>query len=914
MDIESNFNIELNVKHQNRLPNSVHRLTFGNFLYLNAQSLRNKLTDLQDFVDSLNYQVHVILVTETWIRDNEKKYYNLMGFHAFHSTRPNGNGGGVSIFINNNFDTGNVLFEESINNNNILLVSLIKHQLNIAVCYRQPNNSQDLNCSIFLNKLDLLLNAYKKIIFFGDFNINLFCDTSYINEYKNVIQSNGLTFLNSLSCDFPTRLNSRFESNTCIDHIFTDFHYHKSDFSYNLFYFDNLGDHKNLLLNIVKENHDDKNERIKSYKVINNNRIFSTKVLEKINTDSFETYIKKIREIIIQNTQEIKINQKGNKPFISQRILNIITIRNKYLRLKSKFPDDTNIIERFNFYRSLSKKEISKAKRDYFEKQFAKSVNDPKKVWQHLNTLLYNKSFNYNPSCSLLIDNGIAITQKQSIAEHFNSFFIKVADDITSKINVNQIEHDSILNNETYKINCNFICPVVTEDEVKLIIENLKVSNAVDFYGMSNNFVKFHKNSLSNNLAKLINKYMFQGIFPDVLKLGIVTPIYKNGNKTSCNNYRPITINPILGKIFEYAIYRRFQNHLDDNNIIHRNQFGYVKHSNCEIAAAHILNDVYKLVDEKKSVSLTCIDLSKAFDCIQFNILILKLRKLGLDSFFLNLLISYLQGRKQAVKIDDSLSKFLLINVGSPQGGVLSGPFFDLYINSIFNLELNGKLTLYCDDMSLVNNGNDTKDLKLSIEQDLNVIQIWLKNHFLSPNVSKTKYVLFQGRKKFEDFTEQALNIKFNGSVIERVESVKILGLIIDELLSYKSHTDEIKKRITPFIYALRRARKFITEQTAMNLYYAHVQSHLIYMSTIWSGISQGLMKSLEVLQRKALRIVLRKSWFAGKDVLYNIKLLPVSVICDTNCCLQVFKIASNLIKNNCFEVCSTKARKNAGK
>jgi hypothetical protein len=258
-----------------------------------------------------------------------------------------------------------------------------------------------------------------------------------------------------------------------------------------------------------------------------------------------------------------------------------------------------------------------------------------------------------------------------------------------------------------------------------------------------------------------------------------------------------------------------------------------------------------------------------------------------------------LHGRKQAVKIEDSLSEFLLINVGSPQGGVLSGPLFDLYINSIFNLELDGKLSLYCDDMSLVNNGNDKKDLKLSMEKDLNLIQIWLNNHFLSPNASKTKYVLFQGRKRFEDFTEQALNIKFNGNVIERVEHVRILGLIVDELLSFKCHTDEIKRKITPFIYALRRARKFITEKTAISLYYAHVQSHLIYMSTIWSSISQGLMKSLEVLQRKALRVVLGKSWFAGKDVLYNIKLLPVSVICDVNCCLQVFKISSNLIKNN---------------
>jgi hypothetical protein len=108
-----------------------------------------------------------------------------------------------------------------------------------------------------------------------------------------------------------------------------------------------------------------------------------------------------------------------------------------------------------------------------------------------------------------------------------------------------------------------------------------------------------------------------------------------------------------------------------------------------------------------------------------------------------------------------------------------------------------------------------------------------------------------------------------------------------------------IKKRIVPFTYALRRARKIITNKTATDLYYAYVQSHFVYMSAVWAGLSGGLMKSLEVLQRKALRIVNKKGWFAGKEVLYSIRFLPVSVMCQVNSCLLIFKIISNLIKNN---------------
>ena len=904
MNTEENYNVEINVKHYNTLPNSIHRRSFMNCLYLNAQSLRTSLFDLQDFIDSLNYRIHLVLVTETWLSPDEGRSNNLQGYHAYHSMRPDGSGGGVSIFVHNNFDTANVIFEESINNNNILLISLIKHQLNIALCYRQPNNRLDLNGSIFIKKLDILLNEFKKIIFFGDYNIDIFANTTTlpkttIDNYINLIESNGLVFLNSRSNQFPTRISNQFNTSSCIDHIFTDLQFHNDDFQYNVYYFDNIADHKNIILNIVKDNHEDQSDIIKCFKIINNKQIASLKLFENIKTDNFETYVNKIHKIITDNTLEIKMNVTGKKPYINQRILNIITIRNKYLRLKSKFPTNTYFSERFKFYRSLCRKETQKSKKDYFNDQLAKNVLNPKKTWQHLNTLLYNKSPNSNHSCTLLVDNGISINKKESIADHFNRHFVNVSNQVINQINFNQSEYDEFINSETYEISTNFACPSVTEDEIKLIIENLKSSNAQDCYKMSNNFVKYHKNSLSKNLSILINTHLFNGIFPDVLKLGLVIPIHKNGNKTFCNNYRPITINPVFGKIFEYVIYRRLQDHLELNNIIHRNQFGYVRKSNCEIAALHILNDIYSSVDEKKPVSLTCIDLSKAFDCIQFHILVEKLRKLNLDPFFLKLLTSYIYGRKQAVVIDGVLSIFLLINGGSPQGGVLSGPFFDLYINSIFNLNLNGNLILYCDDMSLINYGQDRIDLKIKIEQDLALIHKWLNCHLLCPNVTKTKYVLFHGRKRFENFTERAMNIRFNQSIIERSESVKILGLTIDEELSFKEHVDQIKKKITPFIYALRRSRKYITEKTAKDLYYAHVQSHLVYMNTIWSGSAIGLINSLEILQRKALRIVLNKSWFAGDNILYSQRLLPVSVMCQTNCSLMVFKMISNLIKNN---------------
>ena len=298
------------------------------------------------------------------------------------------------------------------------------------------------------------------------------------------------------------------------------------------------------------------------------------------------------------------------------------------------------------------------------------------------------------------------------------------------------------------------------------------------------------------------------------------------------------------------------EEHVDNNKILHTNQFGYVKRSNTEVAVSHILNPIYTHLDSRKAVSMTCIDLSKAYDCINHKILIMKFKKLGLSKSFLNLLISYLKNRIQATKIGDKLSNFIKIIFGTPQGGVLSGLFFNIYVNSIFKLPLSGDIFLYCDDMSIVNNSSNTSFLKDMIERDLRLISDWLDIHILVPNISKTKYVLFHNRIRFEDFTEHALNIKFGNITIECVEVTQVLGIKIDETLSFKWHIQSIQNKITSFSYALKRIRHLLSDQTLLMLYYAHIQCHLNYMSFIWAPINQNLMNSLEVTQRKFLRVI----------------------------------------------------------
>lgn len=185
------------------------------------------------------------------------------------------------------------------------------------------------------------------------------------------------------------------------------------------------------------------------------------------------------------------------------------------------------------------------------------------------------------------------------------------------------------------------------------------------------------------------------------------------------------------------------------------------------------------------------------------------------------------------------------------------------------------------------------------MQHDLAIIDEWLNFHYLISNYSKTKYILFTGKRKFESSTEPSLDISIGSKVIERVEYIKIVGLLIDESLSFSCQTDQLKNKIIPFVSKFASIRRFISQKTALMLYHAHVYSHMIFMNSIWSIAPKYLTESIGVIQRRALRYVYRKSRYCSNAELFNSKILPLSLVCEYNQYLIVFKIIRNKIKNH---------------
>ena len=290
------------------------------------------------------------------------------------------------------------------------------------------------------------------------------------------------------------------------------------------------------------------------------------------------------------------------------------------------------------------------------------------------------------------------------------------------------------------------------------------------------------------------------------------------------------------------------------------------------------------------------IDLKKAFDTIDHEILLSKLELYGFKGASLNLFRDYLSDRTQVTVINNVKSETSRIRCGVPQGSILGPLLFLLYINDLPNCNLLSDVRMYADDTNLTFASSDPEELFSSLTHDLNNLKQWLDSNRLSLNVLKTK-CLFTGTRHKISLLPSEPHICLDGHLIERVNSYKCLGVQVDETLSWEAHISEVVSKVAKVLAALRRLRPICPQSTLVAIYKSLILPHLDYCSAVWGCIGNGLSQKLEKLQNRAARIITGSGWdVRSAQILCALKWESLADRRSKQLKSLMFKTANNLV------------------
>lgn len=359
--------------------------------------------------------------------------------------------------------------------------------------------------------------------------------------------------------------------------------------------------------------------------------------------------------------------------------------------------------------------------------------------------------------------------------------------------------------------------------------------------------------------------------------------------------------------MFESLCCDRINSFLTKHKIIHENQFGFQKNSSALSAAASLVDMLQRNLDSISSRTACCvfIDLKKAFDTVPHELLLDTLDNYGIRGNANKLLSEYLTDRKQYVDINGKTSDELSNEnrFALPQGSNLGPLLFILYINGIFNLKLKGTLMLFADDAVLVYFDNDIQMLKDNIQHDLNIIANWLSRKKLTLNAEKTKFMLIKPGVSVEPMNTD-FSLFIDNKQISRVPSFKYLGITLQENLKWDLHIDSICRKIMGISCVVKRLGGQINNTTKIALYYAMVNSHLTYVSPVWStSATNNNVNRLQIVQNQAIRSIFYSEYnhhcMSTTDIRKKYAILNVRQIMRLNEMLMYFKLKKNKFKCN---------------
>lgn len=365
----------------------------------------------------------------------------------------------------------------------------------------------------------------------------------------------------------------------------------------------------------------------------------------------------------------------------------------------------------------------------------------------------------------------------------------------------------------------------IGEDLVMHVLTNLKNKTCYGFDRLPMRLLKDAKEHLKRPMTILFNKIADEGV-PEIWKTSRIIPIYKKGDKTKIENYRPISNLCSLAKVYERCLLH-FITELDKKsgyNLTGKTQMGFKKGHSTTSLALTLQSKIARAIDNGKMAGLLSLDLTAAFDLVDHETLFNRMTSLGIPNQLVGLIKDWLSNRNAYVETNQTCSNFFRINKGTVQGSVLGPVLFAIYIRPVFNL---AEIDAYADDSYLFKEADSLKELHDEIERKAEQIARWMRENGLLVNIAKTEFVVFAKRS-------HSVTIKVMEQNITSTTTMRVLGVVFDEKLSWSQHVDATIKKVKSAAYSLKRIAKFVPQDKMMELATAFAYSRLYYAAAVW--------------------------------------------------------------------------------
>lgn len=830
-------------------------------LHLNIRSVMKNMDELSIVLSKIPEKIDVIVLSETYVVQ-DLQVIHMNGYQTLYNKGSLNKNDGVIIFIKEILNYTHTI--ESIAEIKALQITVEKKAQNISITafYRSPST-----CPIqFNNELVRYLESIKNNnaiqIITGDLNIDLLSELDYAEEYKNIMNAYGfVSYINDIT---------RPSSGSCIDHFFIKNKTQAESKSFIIHC--NITDHFpiGLILDLKNKSTLEISNKYKKFinytnlKQLLRNESWVDLYNEKSTDRIFKIFIEKLKLYVDQNTVTKKI-KNCNRPrtkWITPEIIKLVNRKNELYKRVIRNTQNTILREEYNKMKSNLKKLITTAKKIYMKNLIEENKNSTKGLWDSVNKICNNNT-KKTVINKIKVDNQTVIKNKIDICNSFNEYYSTLGEIFASKIT----EPTAFYGNEERVENTMYLYPT-SENEVEYIIKQLKSKKAPGDDNIRAELLKQIVNEIRTPLVYLMNRSLETGIFPKILKLGLIKPLYKSGDKLERVNYRPLSLISNVAKILEKIIKIRIVKFLNKHKVISDKQYGFREGKSTDDAIFALTTYIYDALDKKKATLCIFVDLSKAFDTVCHKKLLNKMYIYGLRGNTYNLIKSYLSDREQRVNIDSVISHYRTVSYGIPQGTVLGPLLFTIYINGLLEMKTKGTILSFADDTAILYRSNTWQELQTLVENDFIKIEKWFRYNKLTLNFDKTRYLPFCS---YANGLPNMGPLKIGTSYeIPEGKMVKYLGIVIDRHLRWDQHIKSLVGKLRGLLYRFRWLSDFLDIKLLTTLYYALVESQLQYGIVGWGGVNNCYLENVNVVQKYIIKVIYRKAPTYPSDELFR--------------------------------------------